>query len=204
MPIAIHTVLIATVLCPNEHCAEDADRCGLSTPDAAAGSAANCDPTGTLAPCRSLRSRSVLSLALTGRTSLGPTLALPGAPSELESPPQPGSSQTKAGHTPVAATAEPPAKRYATEPLPPAQCDQYEPMEIEPIAHRVRQEAYLVSDRFADSPHSAGLWSAYDLARLGSRQLTWCTQQRELRGRSNLWFLSEDMHNAILAACSGE
>ena len=29
-------------------------------------------------------------------------------------------------------------------------------------------------------------------------------QQRELRGRSNLSFLSEDMHNAILAACSGE
>ena len=29
-------------------------------------------------------------------------------------------------------------------------------------------------------------------------------QQRELRGRSNLEFLSEDMHNAILAACTGE
>ena len=29
-------------------------------------------------------------------------------------------------------------------------------------------------------------------------------QERELRGRSNLFFMSEDMHNAILAACSGE
>ena len=29
-------------------------------------------------------------------------------------------------------------------------------------------------------------------------------QERELRGRSNLEFLSEDMHNAILAACTGE
>ena len=29
-------------------------------------------------------------------------------------------------------------------------------------------------------------------------------QERELRGRSNLFFLSEDMHNAILASCSGE
>jgi len=28
-------------------------------------------------------------------------------------------------------------------------------------------------------------------------------QERELRGRSNLLFLSEDMHNAILAACNG-
>ena len=28
-------------------------------------------------------------------------------------------------------------------------------------------------------------------------------QERELRGRSNLLFLSEDMHNVILAACDG-
>ena len=82
-----------------------------------------------------------------------------------------GNPYGKANHSPVAASSEPPSKRPATEPLPASECEQCEPepMEIELIAQRVRKEAHPVADRFQDSPHSAGLWSTYELARRDSR-----------------------------------
>ena len=77
----------------------------------------------------------------------------------------------------MAATSEPPLKRPAIEPLPPSECEP-EPMEIEPVARRLRTEAHLVEDRFSDSPHSAGSWSSYDLARSGKRHVQVHDQNR--------------------------
>jgi len=98
-------------------------------------------------------------------------------PSESTGTPPPDSAHTKAGHTPVAATAEPPPKRAATAPLPPSMGDQ-------PIASRLRENPARVGDRFSESKYSAGFWSSYDLERLGSRH--------------------EQVHKGVIFACNSD
>ena len=124
-----------------------------------------------------------------------------------ELPPPPLGSSTvygKANHTPLAATSEPPPKRTATQLLPPSECEPCEPMDTEPIASRLRQEPQPVADRFSESEHSAGSWSAYNLERSGSRHVQVHEQNRhELwEERNELWQELDELKSNMAARYS--